>query len=112
MKGRLDLPDGQWATFRTSYSWGQSNRINEGWMGDSAKVAMETLATETVTGLHVKDTNGGWCDEPGPDAWERMDGHAGDAIVDRCNEIWVEWRNARDPKGTRARRSTSPPDSK
>ncbi len=105
---RWDGPDGQWATFRTSYSWGASNRLNEALLGDSTKAAMEALADETVIALHVKDMNGGWCDQPGADTWERMDGHAGDAIARRCQDIWIEWRNARDPKGMPATPSASP----
>lgn len=106
---RWEGPDGQWATFREAYSWGQSNRINEGFEGESTKAAMEILATETVTGLHVKDMTGGWCDEPGADTWERMDGKAGEAISVRCLEIWTAWRTARDPKDTTLPSTDSPP---
>jgi hypothetical protein len=109
MTDRWDGPDGQWATFRTSYSWGQSRRITSAILTDDVVAFMLALAQETVTSLHVKADGGGWIDQPGDDAWERMDGQAGDAIASACKDVWTAWRDARDPKGTTGTPTDSPP---
>jgi hypothetical protein len=37
-------------------------------------------------------TDGGWLDQTGADAWERLDGHTGDELAERCRDIWVAWK--------------------
>ncbi len=99
MSERWDGPDGQWATFRTSYSWGASRRINKALLSDDVSEMMLVLAQATVTALRAKDDKGGWVEAPGPEAWETIDAKAGEAVAGKCMDIWTAWRTAQDPKG-------------
>lgn len=100
MSERWDGPDGQWAEFHKTVTWGPSRRIQEAWIAGDTEKYIVALATEFVTGLHVKDGDGGWIDTPGPDAWERMTDLAGEGISLRCLELWEAQSDARNPKGS------------
>lgn len=118
---RLDLPDGAWATFRTSYGWGPSARIQATLLdGAGSEAFMRALVRETVTGCHLPTDAGGWLDwTPTPDiptlTDEHMDaiaGHVGESVMSRCMANWNAWRKVRpDPKGISASSTDTPPDS-
>ena len=117
---RLDLPDGSWATFRTSYGWGPSMRIQATLIdGDGSEAFMRALVRETVTGCHLPTDAGGWLDwTPTPDApslsnaqMDTIAGHVGDDILGRCRSVWIAWRKGRpDPKGISEPSTDTPPD--
>lgn len=106
--GRWDGPDGQWVTFRQRVTWGPSRRIQDAYLEGDIGAYVVVLATEYVSGLHVKDGGDGWIDAPGDDAWERMDDATGEAITLRCLELWEGQRKARNPKGSTPTPPSSP----
>ena len=98
---RVDLGDDQWAQVRTSYSWGQANRINGAALGRDGADFMLTLVRETVEGIHVRaEASEEWLDKPDAATWERMNGHAGEKLLGRCMDIWGEWTGREGPKDT------------
>lgn len=116
---RLTLPDGAWVTFRTSYGWGPSIRIDSTLIdGDGSEAFMRALVRETVTGWHVPSEAGTWLDWVATDeqprlddsAMDAVDGHLGDPILARCTAIWRTWKKGRpDPKGTSPSSTEQPP---
>ena len=115
---RLDMDMGAWATFRLRYGWGAHVRIQATLMdGGGWETLMRALVRETVTGWHVPTETGGWQDwTPSPDApvlpdaqMDACDSHAGDLVLNRCDDIWNEWKKGRpDPKGTGSSSPSSP----
>jgi hypothetical protein len=118
MTDRIDLPDGAWATFRSSYGWGPSIRIQATLIdGDGSEAFMRALVRETVTGCHLPTDAGGWLDwSATPDKptlsdadMDNIAGHVGDAVLARCSAAWNAWRKGRpDPKGTSAPSTDTP----
>lgn len=118
---RIDLPDGAWATFRTTYGWGPHIRIQATLIdGDGSEAFMRALVRETVVGCHLPTDAGGWLDwsvtaeKPTlTDAdMDNIAGHVGDAVLARCKSGWQAWAKGRpDPKGTSAPSTATPPDS-
>ena len=105
---RLDMADGAWATFRTSYGWGPSIRIQAVLIdGEGSERFMRALVRETLTGWHVPTESGGWLDwTPTDDArtlpdaqTESVTARTGDRVLQQCLRIWRAWLKARpDPK--------------
>ena len=116
---RLDMPDGAWATFRTTYGWGPDIRIPATLIdGDGSEAFMRALVRETVTGWHVPADGGGWLDwtptaeQPRLDdsAMDSVNSYVGEQVLSRCNAVWKAWRAGRpDPKGTRRPSADTPP---
>ena len=117
---RLDLPDEAWATFRTTYGWGPSIRVQATLLdGDGSEAFMRALVRETVTGWHVQKDGGGWLDwsptieQPhlSDAAMDSVDSHVGNEVLTRCKSIWMLWRKGRpDPKDTTDSSDASPPE--
>ena len=117
---RLDMPDGAWATFRTTYGWGPDVRIQATLIdGDGSEAFMRALVRETVTGWHVQRDGGGWLDwsptdmEPrlGDGQMDLVSSYVGEQVLARCNAIWRAWRKGRpDPKDTAASSDSTPPE--
>lgn len=118
---RLDMADGAWASFRTTYGWGPSVRIQATLIDDDGSEAfMRALVRETLTGWHVPTDGGGWhdwtptADAPrlSDEAMDIVDSHTGNAVLQRCRAIWGAWLKGRpDPKGTAAPSPDTPPGS-
>ena len=118
---RLDLPDGAWVTFRTSYGWGPSIRIQATLIdGEGSEAYMRALVRETVTAWHLPTDGGGWHDfTPTNDArfvsdaaMDLIDSRVGDQVLHRCRSVWLDWRKGQpDPKDTSASSTDTPPDS-
>jgi hypothetical protein len=121
MTDRLDLPDGAWATFRATYGWGPSIRIQATLIdGDGSEAFMRALVRETITGCHLPTDVGGWLDwTPTTDKpfltdtdMDNIAGHVGNDLLGRCRSGWQAWVKGRpDPKGTSASSTDTPPDS-
>lgn len=117
---RLDLPDGGWATFRTTFGWGPDIRIQATLIdGDGSEAFMRALVRETLTGWHVPTDGGGWQDwTPTPEqprvddsAMDTVHSYTGEQVLARCNLIWKNWRAGRpDPKGTAPASAATPPE--
>lgn len=102
MSDRIDLPDGAWATFRTTYGWGPHIRgsfID----GDGSEAFVGALGARPSSGAAFPTDAGGWLDwsvtaeKPTlTDAdMDNIAGHVGDAVLGRCRSNWNAWVKGR-----------------
>jgi len=109
MTVRVELEDGQWVDLTTRPTHGQAKRINRaGLSADSDAIHfLDELGKALTVAWNITDIP--FVGEPGPEqdaAWDRMDGRAAEKVQARAVEVWAEWREATDPKGS-AKRSPS-----